>query len=471
MNRKVSWGIIGMGVMGTNISRNFASQGHSVALYNRFVKGKEENIALKCTQEYSELKNALAFEELDLFVSALKFPRKILLMIPSGLALEKILEELIPMLSQGDVLIDGGNSHYNDTEKRASLLNEKKIHFLGMGVSGGKIGALNGPSLMIGGNLDGYKIVNRDLESIAAKDIYGTRCCSYLGLGGAGHYIKMVHNGIEYAEMQLLAEIFELSMTSPALNFTSIHKELSVWEKSFSQSYLLEITSEILTYNDDGIPFINKILDKASNKGTVAWAIANGALLGSPNSLMASALHARFTSSLKSKREKLSKSYKIQKGKYETPLKKLKKVYDVSRLINHHQGFEMIKSANDKFSWEINFATVARLWSEGSIIKSQLMNALVKEFQKNDSIIEMEKFKKEIIDAQEDWISIIKYALDNVVPIPCIYSAWNYFISMTQSTSNGNLIQAQRDFFGAHGFQRVDQKKDTLSHGPWSKKT
>jgi 6-phosphogluconate dehydrogenase len=325
--------------MGTNLARNFAKKGITLALYNRYVQGSEEQIALKRTQTYPELKEALAFESLSQFINTLEQPRKILIMLPAGSVIDGILNELSPLLSRGDVIIDGGNSHYEDTEKRVLLMAQKKILFLGMGVSGGAEGALHGPSLMVGGDKEGYQIIAKDLENIAAKNRQGNPCCGYLGKGGAGHFVKMVHNGIEYGEMQLLAEIFELNLSSPKSNLETQQKQFSDWNNTESKSYLLEITAEILSYKEKGAPFIDLILDQASNKGTGAWATSIGAATGFPNTLMAAALHARYTSSFKSERIRHAKQLKFPSSDPPKEIPDLKKNYDLSLWINKHQGF------------------------------------------------------------------------------------------------------------------------------------
>ena len=469
-SKKIEWGIVGMGSMGINLSRNFASNGYSLALYNRYVKGKEEQIALKQKKKFPELKDALAFESLANFVSSIKRPRKIIILITAGSALKVFLKRLVPLLSEGDIIIDGGNSHYKETEKVNSQLNKKNIHFLGMGISGGDKGALKGPSLMLGGDKKAYKFVAKDLENVSAKRVDGSPCCAYLGNLGAGHFVKMIHNGIEYAEMQLIAEIFSLLMETFEGKINYVQKELESWQKSSCESYLLAITSEILKYKDDNGFFINKIIDTASTKGTGAWASESGISMGYPNSLMIAALQARFTSGMKTKRENLSKIIALKKGDATISIKKLKIIYDICRLINHHQGFEMIKNSNQIYGWNSDLDLIAHLWSEGSIIKSGLMKTLEKEFKIKASILEMDIFKKYILEAQTNWNSVLNYAAAKLIPIPCISSAWNFLISITQEKSSGNIIQAQRDYFGAHGIMTLNNKEGEIINGPWRNK-
>ncbi len=469
-SKKIEWGIVGMGSMGTNLSRNFALNGYRLSLYNRHLKGKEEQIALKQKKKFPELKDALAFESLANFVSSIKRPRKIIILITAGSALKIFLKKLIPLLSEGDIIIDGGNSHYKETEKINLQLNKKKIYFLGMGISGGDKGALNGPSLMIGGDKEAYKYVAKDLENVSAKRVEGKPCCAYLGNLGAGHFVKMIHNGIEYAEMQLIAEIFYVLMETFKGKINNIQKELESWQKSSSDSYLLAITLEILTYKEDNDFFINKIIDTASTKGTGVWAAESGISIGYPNSLMIAALQARFTSKMKTQRENLSKFFTLKKESAKISTKKLKIIYDICRLINHHQGFEMMKNSNQIYGWNADFRMIAHLWSEGCIIKSGLMKTLEKEFKTKSSILEMDVFKKNILEAQTNWNSILSYAAARLIPIPCISSAWNFLISMSQEKSSANIIQAQRDYFGAHGIMTLDNKKNEIINGPWRNK-
>ena len=470
MINQATWGIVGLGIMGTSLSRNFANKGTSLSLYNREVKGSEEGVALSHTKQYSELKNALPFHSLPCFVESIKNPRKILLMLPAGSPTDTVIEKLIPLLTQGDVIIEGGNSHFKDTEKRAKQLSAAGIHFLGMGVSGGEEGALKGPALMIGGVKEAYMLVKNDLSAIAAKNSKGVPCCDFVGSGGAGHFVKMVHNGIEYAEMQLLAEVVSLALSDQSNSIKTIQKMLQDWQKTKSESYLLDITASLLGFQESGRPFIDLIKDEASNKGTGAWATAEGAELGSANSLMASALYARFTSSNKKQRSLLSKTFKGKPTSTSLSLSALKVSYDLSRIINHHQGFEMIREAAIKNNWKIKLATIASLWSEGCIIKSRLMDTLVDVLKFNDSLLNAAAFMEFFNNGIASWEISITTAIQKHIPFSCHNAAWNYFLAITQENSNANIIQAQRDFFGAHGFERKDKKHHKKYHGPWADK-
>ena len=469
MNPKAEWGIVGMGVMGTSLSRNFASKGFPLALFNRHLEGVEEKVALHKQQLYPELHLAQPFEELVPFISALASPRKIFLMLPAGKPTSLFLKELTPLLDDGDILIDGGNTHYQETEAREKALTHKVVLFLGVGVSGGEEGALRGPSLMAGGNEKAWGLVKDDLIKIAAKNSKGNPCCAFFGSGGAGHFVKMVHNGIEYAEMQLLAEIYSLLQ----LRYTSqeIQQILEQWITSSSKSYLLEITATLLSYQEGNEPFVNFILDQASNKGTGAWASTAGISLGYPNTMMSSALQARYVSSMKVARIKNSKKFKTPTPRGEFTTEQIKKCYDLSRWINHHQGFEMLTVASKAYHWELNLSEVAAVWAEGCIIKSDLMDTCITLFQKEHSLLQSDPFKVLLDGGKEEWKIILQQAVANEVSLITMQSAWSYFIAIKTEKSSANIIQAQRDYFGAHGFHRIDQLSDDLLHGPWSQST
>jgi len=466
MNTKTQWGIAGMGVMGTSLSRNFSQKEISLALFNRRVEGKEEGVALKKKQLYSELNPTQAFEELKDFVSAIERPRKIFIMLPAGVATSHFLEQLIPLLSKGDIVIDGGNAHYKETEKRAKRLEDEGILFLGVGVSGGEEGALKGPSLMVGGDHTAYEIVKEDLFKITAKNNNKIPCCAYFGTGGAGHFVKMVHNGIEYAEMQLLAELYALA--SCTMSHDEIQKTLSQWNATKSKSYLLEITASLLKFREDKTPFIELIRDQASNKGTGAWATASATELGYPNSLMTAALHERFLSFFKKERIQFSEYFDKPRSTVNISSSLLKNAYDLSRWVNHHQGFEMLTLAAKEYKWSLNLSQVASVWAEGCIIKSNLMDDCIKLLKDNTMLLLSEDFKQLLTNGKENWKEILQQAVANEIPIPCMQSAWTYFAALKTQNSSANIIQAQRDYFGAHGFLRVDNDSQGLKHGPWS---
>jgi 6-phosphogluconate dehydrogenase len=466
MKNKVQWGMIGMGVMGTSLSRNFAQKGIPLMLYNRFEKGREEGVAELKKASYPELKSAQAFENLAAFIAALAPPRKLFMMLPSGKPTTVFLKKLVPLLSEGDLIIDGGNAHFEATNKNARWLKKGGFLFLGIGVSGGEEGALKGPSLMVGGDPKAYALVKKDLHLIAAKNKNQKACCAYFGPGGAGHYVKMIHNGIEYAEMQLLAEVSALGRAF--LSHTRLQKALKEWNATESKSYLLEITAALFSYSEENRPFIDLIKDQASNKGTGAWATAAASALAYPNTLMASALHARFISAFKTDRETYAHTFGDCAQSLDLSLSELKKSYDLSRWINHHQGFELLSAANKTYKWTIELNEVATVWAEGCIIKSTLLEQCIKHFEKNRSLLLSEPFYELLKSGKAAWKKTLQQAITSEIAVPCMQAAWTTFSALKSKESSANLIQAQRDFFGAHGFERIDQSDEGLQHGPWS---
>jgi len=467
--QKTSWGIVGMGVMGTALSRNFARNGISLSLYNRFVEGKEEQLASAQVARFGELKNALPFEDLTAFVHSLERPRKILMMISAGPAIDEFIVNITPLLTADDLLIDGGNAHYESSIRRSALLAKKNIHFLSLGVSGGEEGALYGPSLMASGKAALFERVKNTLMQVAAHNNKGNACCVFTEGEGSGHFIKMVHNGIEYAEMQLLAECYDFMKTRLELSNNAIATVFDQWQQTASKSYLLQITISILqAENEDGY-VIDQILDQASNKGTGKWALIAAANLGVAAPLMAAALEARFISSFKDNRKELSEGYDFNSHSKATAatVSSLKRVYDFSRLLNHHQGFALIKAAAVAYSWQIVLADVAQAWTSGCIIQSELMAALATALEKEEEILTIPLHREWLAKNKSQLVQDFKVLFSENVPMPCSGAAWHYFLGVTQKDSAANLIQAQRDYFGAHGFQWKKNPDADLSHGPW----
>jgi 6-phosphogluconate dehydrogenase len=369
-------GLLGLGVMGKSLCRNLAKKGFAISMYNRHVKGIEENVAVDFKKQSNKLSTTLPFDELQSFVNSLQKPRKIMLMVNAGKTIDKVINSLEPYLSEGDILIDGGNSHYKDTQIREEYLKSQHIHFMGVGISGGEQGALKGPSIMPGGSETAYSIAQEYLEAIAAKDGNNLPCCSYLGKEGSGHFVKMVHNGIEYVEMQLLAEVFGI-FEYMGYNPDEIANIFESW-KITANSYLLSITIDILRKKEGNDWLIHKIMDKAGNKGTGNWATMATAEFGVPSTLIANALFARYISSFKEERVEMSKKYNDNKN---SPLsisnKDILKAYQLARIINHHQGFKLIDEVSNSNNWELNLAEIARIWTNGCIIKSAFMETLV----------------------------------------------------------------------------------------------
>jgi len=462
---KSEFGLIGLGVMGKSLARNLASNHFTLSLFNRHVDDLEVDVALNFKNKFQKLSSALPFDDLETFVNSLQSPRKILLMVNAGKPVDTIIESLIPLLSENDVIVDGGNSHYNDTQRRINTLQKHKLNFIGVGVSGGEEGALNGPSIMPGGNKTAYKIVQPFLETIAAKDENNVPCCSYIGEGGSGHFTKMVHNGIEYAEMQLLAEIYFILKES-GRNPDKIANILESW-KPTSNSYLLEITLEILRKKDGSDWLIDKILDTSGNKGTGNWTTIATAELGVPNTMIPAALFARYISSFKKERVEMNKLYGQKTNKINVDPNELLKAYQLARIINHHQGFRLLNQASKTYLWNLNLAEIARIWTNGCIIRSSFMEELSETLKETDTILISKSIISRVKDLKPSLNKIVSNCILHEIPIPCLSDSVNFLNGYKQASSSANLIQAQRDYFGAHTYQRIDDISGKYYHTNW----
>ena len=463
---KSEFGLLGLGVMGKSLGRNLANNGFNISMFNRNVEGVEENVAEDFKNEFKELSSSLPFDNLEDFVGSLQKPRKIMLMVNAGKTVDIVIEDLLRHLSEGDIIIDGGNSNYNKTKERYEYLKSKNIHFIGTGVSGGEEGALKGPSIMPSGNKEAYNLVKPYLETIAAKDKNNLPCCTYMGPEGSGHFVKMVHNGIEYSEMQLLAEIFGI-LQATGKNPDEIAEVLESWKKE-ADSYLLNITIDILRKKEGDDWLVNKILDKAGNKGTGNWATIATAQLGAPSTLIASALFARYTSFYKEDRIEANKTFRISKGLYiDIPANDLLNTYQFARIINHYQGVNLINQASKNYNWNLNLNEIARIWTAGCIIKSDLMIELVEVLKSSDSILKNDKIIQQIKGLKPSANKVVSHCILNELPIPCLSESLNFFNSCTTANSSANLIQAQRDYFGSHTYQRIDDSSGEFYHTNW----
>lgn len=458
-------GVVGLGVMGRSLSLNIAEKGHSLSVYNRAIENEESYVQdfLNLVEKDMEVEG---FTNLNKFVLSLEHPRKILLMINAGNAIDQVIEQLIPILSEGDIIIDGGNSHYQDTKRRVAYLESRKFNFIGVGISGGEEGARKGPSIMPGGDRSCYKIVGPILESIAARDENGSECCAYIGPEGAGHFVKMVHNGIEYVEMQLLAEMYAL------LSISKSNKEISElfleWNAGSLSSYLLEITADILTKKEGDQYVLDLIVDKAGNKGTGSWSSKAALELGSVNSMMSSAVFARYVSFFKEKRRDLSKKVStVVVRDLKISNDELKQAYIYARIINHRQGFELIRQASESYRWKISLSELSRIWTNGCIIRSELMNSCVSYFQDCDDLFEHSKIIEVLNNHEKSAANVIMCGLSNRVAMGAFSEAHTHWISMTTERLPANLIQAQRDYFGAHTYQRIDSPENEYFHHNW----
>ena len=448
-------GLIGLGVMGKSLAINFASKGFQLSVFNRHLDGKEVDIAINIVAENIQLQFAKPFNNLIAFVQSLELPRKIILMVSAGTAIDELLTELVPLLDENDIIVDCGNSHYLETASRIEELRKKQIHFIGAGVSGGEEGALKGPSIMPSGELSAYMHVKDLLESIAAKDKSGNPCCSYIGVDGSGHFIKMVHNGIEYAEMQLLAEIYIILRKGLQLNPDKVAAIFSEWNKGELQSYLLQITIDILHKKEDDKWLIDDVLGFALSKGTGRWATQAAVDLGTPAGMMTTALFARFNS----EKNKDSQSTFIPNERnisVSFDIDEIAKAYKLARMVNHHQGFEMIQQASKQNQWNINLNEVARIWTNGCIIRSILMEHLS---------------EMNLVNSSNQYFNVLAKittaAMQSGFAVPALSEAVIFLNTISSDDLSMSLIQAQRDYFGAHQFVRKSDPEKKSIHINW----
>ncbi|MGQ1911017.1 NADP-dependent phosphogluconate dehydrogenase [Marinifilum sp. RC60d5] len=465
INMKSEFGLFGLGIMGKSLSRNLAQKGFNISLFNREVKGTEENVAIDFKNAHQELESAQAYSDLEAFVNSLQTPRRIMLMVNAGKITDLVIEDLIPYLSDGDVLIDGGNSNYLHTKERYDYLKAKNIHFIGVGVSGGEEGALKGPSIMPGGNKEIYNLVKPYLDSIAAKDNNNLPCCTYIGEEGSGHFVKMVHNGIEYVEMQLLAEVYTI-LKHLGNNPDEIADILESW-KSKADSYLLGITVEVLRKKEGKDWLVNKIVDKAGNKGTGNWTTIATAQLGAPSTLIASALFARYTSFYKEERLQANQNFAISPSAINLNIEDILKAYQFARIVNHYQGLKLISEAGKAYKWELNLSEIARIWTNGCIIKSDLILDLIPVLKEDDNILSHQTIQSQVKSLKPSINKVVSECILNEVVIPCLSESVNFFNGYTTANSSANIIQAQRDYFGAHTYQRTDDASGKFHHTNW----
>jgi len=462
---KSEFGVIGLGVMGKSLSLNMAEKGVNLSVYNRS-EGDEARVVSEFLDKNHALKNIAGFTDLKDFVSSLELPRKMLLMVKAGPVVDDIIAQLLPHLTPDDVIIDGGNSYFKDTQRRYRNLQQKGIHFIGCGISGGEEGARKGPSLMPGGDIEGYTVVAPTLEAIAAEDAKKQPCCTFIGNDGAGHFVKMIHNGVEYAEMQLLAELY--AILSPSMDNEAIADMFSKWNNSDLSSYLLEITVDILTKKEGGAYLLDKVLDKAENKGTGNWSSKTALDLGVPATMMTSAVFARYLSSFKATREQLSDGLQPLNSSNRTlDLTILEKAYRFARIINHHQGFEVLQQASQHYDWHLNLSEIACIWTNGCIIRSRFMEAC-SSYLKDASLLSQQDMFATLKSAESAIAEVLHTALSNRIQMDAFWSAYNYWINMTTKRLPANLIQAQRDYFGAHTYQRIDTPLSEFFHTNWS---
>ena len=452
MNKDKHIGIIGLGHMGQGLAINIINKGHRISVFNRHIDGLEENVAVDFITKGNYQESIDGYDKLKLFVESISCPRIIILLVSAGKAVDDLIDQLSPYLDPGDLLIDAGNSYFKHTNRRLKNLEKKQIDYLGIGVSGGPEGAINGPSVMVGGN--GYEKAQDLLCSISAVSSLGKPCCNFIGPGGAGHYVKMVHNGLEYAEMQLIAEIYQLFRYYCSLAPKDIADIFHYWQKSELSSYLLHITKDILLMEDNGNAYVDKILDKAGQKGTGSWVVSSAIEIEIPSNTMSEALMARYLSGMKNKRIEAEKKYnpqrKIFSRNIDEFIRTLQNAYKAARIINHAICFDILNKAKSQYSWQANLLEIADLWTKGCIVQSTLMENLVNTLSNDNHLLLDDNIVMQLKTLSTDLTKLVGDSLDAGYPIPLFSSCLNYFLSFTQANSVSNLIQAQRNHFGNH---------------------
>lgn len=447
---KPGFGLVGLGVMGTSLARNLARNGVKLSLYNRHLKGVEEKVAKKVVENYHELTHASAYENLSAFVNALQTPRKIFMMIPAGKPTDDFLQKILPLLKPGDILMDGGNAHYNDTQRRMENCEKLGIHFLGIGVSGGEKGALEGPAIMPGGNAKAYHLVSPYLKAMAAVDKLGQPCVSYIGEGGSGHFVKMVHNGIEYAEMQILAEWVQY-FKAKGYTYQDTAAIFERWQQTDAESYLLGITAQILHKKESDNYLLDDILDQAGNKGTGNWTTLAASRLGEPATVLTAALYARYISAFKEQRTLADAVFEWPRGRQNTTSNNIEdnallEVYKVVRWVIYHQGIQLMQAAAKTYGWKLHLNEICRIWTNGCIIRSALMEKLVA-FDLEKPLLLIPEVTAEIkssVGYLQKWIAENHH---NYLPIPCASAAYEFILAYAQSQGSANIIPSATRFF------------------------
>ncbi len=471
MSQKADFGLIGLAVMGENLVLNVESRGFTVAVFNRTVEKVDHFV-----EGRAKGKKIIGAHSVGELVSSLKTPRKVMLMVKAGKPVDEFIELLIPHLGKGDIIIDGGNSHYPDTIRRTRYLESKGLQFIGTGVSGGEEGALRGPSIMPGGSPGAWPEVKPIFQSIAAKVEDGTPCCDWVGSDGAGHFVKMVHNGIEYGDMQLITEAYQIMKELLGMSAEEMHEVFKKWNTGDLNSYLIEITRDILAFkDDDGEPLVDKILDTAGQKGTGKWTSETSLDLGIPLTLISEAVYGRCLSAMKEERVEASKVLNGPKpsfsGDKEAFLKDLEKALYASKIVSYAQGFTLLRAAAEEYKWNLNYGSIALLWRGGCIIRSIFLGKIKEAFDKNSDLSNLlldPFFREKMESSQQAWRRVISTAVLNGIWAPAMSTALNYFDGYRNSRLPANLLQAQRDYFGAHQYERVDNPRGKFFHTNWT---
>jgi 6-phosphogluconate dehydrogenase len=462
--------LIGLAVMGQNLVMNMNDHGFTVSVYNRTGSVTDEFLAGPA--KGSKVVGVKTVKEL---VATLKSPRRVFILVKAGAAVDAVINELVPLLDRGDIIIDGGNSHFPDSQRRFDQLKEKGIRFIGSGVSGGEEGARRGPSIMPGGDPEAWPHVKDILQSVSAK-VDGEPCCEWVGEGGAGHYVKMVHNGIEYGDMQLIAEAYDLMKSALGLSAEELRVVFEDWNRGVLDSYLIEITAEIFGVKDEaGGPLVDKILDAAGQKGTGKWTSNSALDLGMPVTLIGEAVFARALSSLKPERQRasdcLSGPNSAFDGDKQAFIKDVMLALYASKIVSYAQGYMLLREASKEYGWKLNFGSIALMWRGGCIIRSRFLGDIKKAFDKNpelENLLVDDFFRKVIDESQTGWRKTIANAALLGIPTPCMSSALAFYDGYRRDRLPANLLQAQRDYFGAHTYERTDKPRGEFFHTNWT---
>ena len=468
---KADIGLIGLAVMGENIILNMESKGFTVACFNRTVSKVDDFI-----NGHAKGKNIIGCHSIEQFVESIAKPRKIMLMVKAGQAVDDFIELLLPQLESGDIIIDGGNSHFPDTIRRTALVESKGKLYIGTGVSGGEEGALLGPSIMPGGSPAAWPCVKPIFQKIAAKTDDGLPCCEWVGENGAGHFVKMVHNGIEYGDMQMICEVYQIMKEGLGMSNAEMHGVFAEWYKGELNSYLIEITRDILAYKDeDGNEVIDLILDTAGQKGTGKWTVIEALNVGQPLTLIGEAVFARCLSALKDERVKAAKALKGRKstfrGDKEKFINDLRQALYASKIVSYAQGYQLMRAAAAEYKWNLNYGGIALMWRGGCIIRSAFLGKIKEAFAKKlklENLLLDPFFKTAVKKAQSSWRRVVAASVKLGIPMPAMSSALAYYDGYRSERLPANLLQAQRDYFGAHTYERVDKPRGQFFHTNWT---
>lgn len=463
--------VIGLAVMGQNLILNMNDHGFTVVAFNRTVSKVDDFLAGEA--KGTKIIGAHSIEEM---VARLKRPRRVMLMVKAGQPVDDTIEQLLPHLDEGDIIIDGGNSLFSDTARRAEYVESKGLLYVGTGVSGGEEGARKGPSIMPGGSPEAWPHVKDIFQSIAAKVEDGSPCCEWVGEGGAGHYVKMVHNGIEYGDMQLIGEAYQLLKDYAGLDTAQMAETFAGWNQGELDSYLIQITSEILKYKDsDGQPLVDKILDTAGQKGTGKWTVISSAELGQPVSLISEAVWSRCISALKEQRAAASKVFEGPERRPaqdpQNAIEQIRQALYASKIVSYAQGYMLMRAAAEEYGWNLNYGGIALMWRGGCIIRSRFLGDIKAAFDKKQDLTNLlldEFFARAIEANQEAWRQVVAEAVRAGIPVPAMSTALAFYDSYRSERLPANLLQAQRDYFGAHTYERTDKPRGEFFHTDWT---